>query len=166
MRESTINAKEVDEIGNLLRQWRNFFTEFFNKVVKDTGKISGVDFSISQLKALSAFREDRMYTMGELSRNASVTMPTMTEMIDNLEKNSIVQRLRDVHDRRVVKVCLTEKGKEMRKNFMDRRRSELKNIFGKLSREDRQELMNAMEKAFNVLKKITVDHPKDSHEEK
>ncbi|MCX5905289.1 MAG: MarR family transcriptional regulator [Proteobacteria bacterium] len=148
-----INLKEIEEFGDQLRNWRNFIAEFFNKVIKDSGKISGFDFSMSQFKTMGAFRENTVYTMGELSKNASVTMPTMTEMIDNLEREGIAERIRDSQDRRVVKVRLTEKGKQLRKKFMDKRRNELKNILSNLSKEDRGELMNALAKAYSVLKK-------------
>ena len=148
-----INLKEIEEFGDHLRNWRNLFTEFFNNVIKDSGKISGFDFSISQFKTMGAFRKDTVYTMGELSKNASVTMPTMTEMIDNLEREGIAERIRDSQDRRVVKVRLTAKGKKLRKKFMDKRRNELKNILSNLSKEDRGELMNALAKAYSVLKK-------------
>jgi DNA-binding MarR family transcriptional regulator len=149
-----INAKEIEEFGDQLRNWRNFFTEFFNRVIKDSGKISGFDFSISQFKTMAAFRDDVDCSMSELSKNASVTMPTMTEMIDNLERVGIAERIRDSQDRRVIKVRLTEKGKQLRKQFMDKRRSELKNILSNLSRNDRDELKDALAKAYTVLQRV------------
>jgi DNA-binding MarR family transcriptional regulator len=53
-----------------------------------------------------------------------------------------------------VKVTLTEKGKKMRKVFMERRRKEVEDIFGRLSLSDRKELLDAMERACTILKKI------------
>jgi DNA-binding MarR family transcriptional regulator len=161
-----INLKEVEEFGDQLRNWRNFFTEFFNKVIKDSGKISGFDFSISQFKVMAAFREDTAYTMSELSKNASVTMPTMTEMIDNLERHGIAERIRDLNDRRVVRVCLTDMGKKLRKQFMDRRRDELKAVYCTLSKKDREDLMNGLAKASNVLKRVRSNNTQDMNKEK
>ena len=152
-KKEDINLKEIEEFGDQLRNWRNFFTEFFNKVIKDSGNISGFNFSMSQFKTMGAFREDTVYSMGELSKNASVTMPTMTEMIDNFERAGVAERIRDSQDRRVVKVRLTAKGKKLRNKFMGKRRNELKNILSNLSKEDRGELMNALAKAYSVLKK-------------
>jgi DNA-binding MarR family transcriptional regulator len=156
MPERNIDLKGVDELGEQMIKVKNFFINFFNKVIKYNGQLLGFDFGISQLKALSAFHEDKEYTMGELSKNASVTMPSMTEMIDSLERDGIVKRWRDSEDRRVVKVRLTDRGKEMRKKFMLRRRSEFKNIFGKLSKEDRDYLVSALEKVSNILQKIST----------
>jgi DNA-binding MarR family transcriptional regulator len=103
---------------------------------------------------MAAFREDKDYRMGELSKNASVTMPTMTEKIDNLEHAEIAERIRDAQDRRVIKVRLTERGKQLRKQFMDKRRNELKNILSNLSIDDRKELKDALAKAYDVLQRV------------
>jgi len=151
-----INVKEIEEFGDQLRNWRNFFTVFFNKVIKDSGKIAGFDFSISQFKTMAAFIDDKVYSMGELSKNASVTMPTMTEMIDNLEREGLAERIKDAQDRRVIKVCLTKRGKQLRKQFMDKRRNELKNILSNLSRNDRNELKDGLAKAYTVLQRVNI----------
>lgn len=156
MQGKNIDIKEIDEIGEQMIKVKQFFIAFFNKVVRDNGQVLGFDFGISQLKALAAFPEDKEYNMSELSKNASVTMPSMTEMIDGLERDGIVERWRDSEDRRVVKVRLTEKGKEMRKKFMMKRRNEFKNIFGKLSKEDRDDLVNALEKVSTILHKVNI----------
>jgi DNA-binding MarR family transcriptional regulator len=153
-KKDNINVREIEEFGDQLRNWRNFFTDFFNRVIKDTGTIDGFYFSISQFKTMAAFREDREYRMSELSKNASVTMPSMTEMVDNLERAGIAERIRDSQDRRVIKVRLTEKGKRLRKQFMDKRRHELKNILSNLSRDDRAELKYALAKAYTVLQRV------------
>jgi DNA-binding MarR family transcriptional regulator len=77
-------------------------------------------------------------------------------MIDTLEKSGIAERARDSQDRRVVKVHLTDRGKQLRRKFMERRRNELKNIFGSLSREDREKLVNALDTASNVLRSVNI----------
>jgi len=147
-------VQKIDKLEEQILKVKDFFIEFTNRVISfDTRKLR-FDFNLSQLKAISAFKEDKDYTMGELSRNIKVTMPSMTEMIDGLEELGIVERWRDVEDRRVVRVKLTEKGKQMRKEFMVRRREELENIFSKLSVEDWDELINSLEKARQILQKI------------
>lgn len=147
-------AQKIDKLEDQIRKVSYFFIEFTNRVISLDGKRLKNDFSLSQLKAMSAFKEDKDYTMGELSRNIQVTMPSMTEMIDGLEELGIVERWRDSNDRRVVRVKLTEKGKQMRKEFMVRRREDLENIFSKLSIEDWDELIDSLERARQILKKI------------
>jgi DNA-binding MarR family transcriptional regulator len=122
------------------------------------GRNSGLDFTLSEIKALSAFRGESDYTMGELSKNAQVTMPSMTEMIDKLEKKGIAERDKDVNDRRVVKVRLTSKGKKLRKEFMQKRLKDLKNIFGKLSEKELNDLIASLKRARCILEKVEIAH--------
>src|SRR3989304_10505667 len=147
-------VQRIDKLEDQIAKVRDFFIAFTNRVVVFDSKRLKSDLNLSQLKAMSAFKEDKDYTMGELSRNIQVTMPSMTEMIDGLEELGIVERWRDSNDRRVVRVKLTEKGKKMRKEFMIKRREELENIFSKLSIEDWDELIDSLEKASQILQKI------------
>jgi DNA-binding MarR family transcriptional regulator len=96
--------------------------------------------------------------MGELSKNAQVAMPSMTEMIDKLERHGMAERSRDENDRRVVKVKLTAKGQQLRKEFMQKRFNDLKNMFGKLSSEELDELIDSLKKARLILEKVEVPH--------
>ena len=137
---------------------KDFYIEFFKKTLVMNGRKSGFDFTLSEIKALAAFRGDRDYTMGELSKNAQVAMPSMTEMIDKLEKQEIAERYRDVNDRRVVKVRLTSKGRKLRKEFMLRRLKEMKEIFGKLSKQELDDLIASLRRARCILEKVEIVH--------
>jgi len=137
---------------------KDFYIEFFKKTLVMNGRKSGFDFTLSEIKALAAFRGDRDYTMGELSKNAQVAMPSMTEMIDKLEKQEIAERYRDVNDRRVVKVRLTSKGRKLRKEFMLRRLQDMKEIFGKLSKQELDDLIASLRRARCILEKVEIVH--------
>ena len=136
---------------------KDFYIEFFKKTLIMNGRGSGFDFTLSEIKALAAFRGDRDYTMGELSKNAQVAMPSMTEMVDKLEKHEIAERYRDANDRRVVKVRLTSKGRKLRKEFMQRRLKDMKEIFGKLSEDELNELINSLRRARQILEKVELN---------
>ena len=133
---------------------KDFYIEFFKKTLVMDGSKSGFDFTLSELKALGAFRGDKDYTMGELSKNAQVAMPSMTEMVDKLEKHGIAERYRDGNDRRVVKVRLTSEGKRLRKEFMQKRLEEMKEIFGKLSEIELNDLIESLKRARRILEKV------------
>ena len=151
------------KMGNLhdfeekIMEVKAFYIEFFKKTLLMNGRGSGLDFTLSEIKALTAFRGDKEYTMGELSKNAQVTMPSMTEMIDKLEKNGMADRSRDEKDRRVVKVKLTAKGQRLRKEFMQKRFNDLKKMFGKLRSEELDELIDSLKKSRHILEKVEVE---------
>ena len=146
---------KVTEIEEHMIEVRNLFVQIFNKMVRGSRRISDMPITLSQMKALTAFHEDREYSMTELSKNALVKMPSMTEMVDRLEAEGILKRVRDTQDRRVVKVGLTELGKKIHSRFVGRRREEMGSFFGKLTLKDQDELLFSLRKIGGILKKIT-----------
>lgn len=147
--------EKVTEIEEHMIEVRNLFVQIFNKMVKGSRRITDMPVTLSQMKALTAFHEDREYSMTELSRNALVKMPSMTEMVDRLESEGVLRRVRDTKDRRVVKVALTEMGKKIHSRFIGRRREEMGSLFGKLTVKDLDELLIGLRKVSGILKKIT-----------
>jgi DNA-binding MarR family transcriptional regulator len=153
--DNKVLMEKVTEIEEHMIEVRNLFVQIFNKMVKGSRRISDMPVTLSQMKALTAFHEDREYTMTELSKNALVKMPSMTEMVDRLEAEGVLQRMRDTKDRRVVNVALTDMGKKIHSQFIGRRRDEMGNLFGKLTVKDQDELLVSLRKVSGVLKKIT-----------
>jgi len=154
-------GKEMDALHDFeqkIMEVKEFYIEFFKKTLVMNGKGIDPDFTISEIKALAAFRGGRDFTMGELSKNAQVAMPSMTEMIDKLVRHGMAKRSRDENDRRVVKVSLTEKGKRLRKAFMQKRFNDLKATFGTLSPAELDELISSLRKARLILEKVEVTH--------
>jgi len=145
-----------DDFEKKIVEVKDFYIEFFKKTLVMNGKESDSDFTLSEIKALAAFRGDKNYTMGELSNNAQVAMPSMTEMIDKLEEHGMAERYRDTNDRRVVKVRLTSKGKKLRKEFMQKRLKDMKELFGKLNKQELDELIASLRRARHILEKIEI----------
>jgi DNA-binding MarR family transcriptional regulator len=147
-------SSKIPEIERHIIEFRNMFVQLFKKMVKTSGKTTGVRFSPSQMRALAAFHEDREYRMGELSKIAQVTMPFMTEMVDGLVREGILERVRDAEDRRVVKVKLSGQGRNIHKQFVKTRSREMESIFAKLDRKDQTELLKTLQKMSEILKKV------------
>jgi len=147
-------SSKIPEIERHIIEFRNLFVQLFKKMVKTSSKSAGVRFSPSQMRALAAFHEDREYRMGELSKIAQVTMPFMTEMVDGLVKEKILERVRDAEDRRVVKVKLSEQGKNIHKQFVKTRSREMESIFARLDSGDQADLLKSLQKMSEILKKV------------
>ena len=56
---------------------------------------------------------DGPMTMGQLSKATSIPQSTATRMVDWMVDNGYVERFHDTEDRRVVRVRLTENGREL-----------------------------------------------------
>jgi DNA-binding MarR family transcriptional regulator len=151
----TDTYKKYRNLEERMHVMRKFFSEYFRHTISNDGIDDKVDFSILELKGLSAFIDrEKEYTMSELSNNAHLPLPNMTSIINRLLEKGIVERRRDENDRRVVRVQLTDSGKEMLLKYMKKRGQELDNSLGKLSEDDRRELFSALETATMIFEKI------------
>ena len=111
--------------------------------------------TVSQLKAMTALSEDSLMSMGELCKMANVKMPSLTEVVDRFEAEGILKRIRDTKDRRVVKVCFTEKGKKLHRDVLKRRANELTQLFGALNKREQTLLADSLKNVAALLTKIT-----------
>jgi DNA-binding MarR family transcriptional regulator len=147
--------KDLVEIEMRMLEVKNLFFGISTEMVKNSVGIMGFAVNMSQLKAMTAFSEDSLLSMGELCKMANIKMPSMTEAIDRFEKEGILDRIRDDEDRRVVKVKMTAKGKKMHKEVLKRRADELTKIFSVLTTKDRTKLVDSLKNVSEILIKVT-----------
>ena len=69
--------------------------------------------SAPQLSCLLALSEQGPMPPSQIAKYIMVNSSTITGIIDRLEQKGLVQRSRISHDRRVITISLTEKGKEL-----------------------------------------------------
>ncbi len=100
------NHETVNEI--LVRLFANIL-DIEEKCLK-VGEFS--DLSISEMHVIENIGINRERTMSDTAKDLKVTSGTLTTAIDNLIKKGYVARERSIEDRRVVKIKLTEQGRE------------------------------------------------------
>ena len=155
MNRAIKGVRATGEINDRMLVVKDFIDELYNKTVFRNGRAANYDLTPAQIKAFFAFKEDdRAYPIGELGRNARVKSSTITDMIDRLEKEGIAERLKDHGDRRVVKVRLTTKGREIKNQFVVRMRSGMEQTFSKLSEGEKKALLDHLKGAYEILKRI------------
>jgi len=91
-------------------------------------------------------------TMGEFSSALSVPLSTATRIADWLVDHEYIQRLPDTDDRRVVRVALTDTGKELFKAIDRYIRQRMQQILSSLTTEERTTLLNLVSKVLFGLK--------------
>ena len=88
-------------------------------------------------------REERL-TMGTLAHRIGVTEKTVTGIVDRLERSGCVARVRDEADRRVVHVCLAEKGVAIARKLEQSFRGRMRALLGLLEEPDREHLLRIL----------------------
>lgn len=83
----------------------------FNRVYKPLLDRFGITYP--QYLALVALRDGNSRTVGELGGRLHLESNTLTPLIKRLEASGLVTRTRDTQDERVVRVALTDAGRNM-----------------------------------------------------
>jgi len=129
------SPEQIIEVEYLLRK--------ISSVIKRKGREILNDFPITppQFVALQWLKEDGDMTIGELSNKMYLAFSTTTDLVDRMEKNELVERIRNQKDRRVVQIHLLDRGKEIIDGVLKARREYLAQIFENMNK-DEVELMS------------------------
>lgn len=83
------------------RRWRSLLDE----------KLRKIDHSSARMEALAAIvNSPERSAQVDVARRLRIEGPTLTRMLDSLEKDGLVERLADPHDRRTKQLRLTPEG--------------------------------------------------------
>jgi len=93
-------------------------------------------------------------TMGEFSSALSVPLSTATRIADWLVDHGYIQRLPDTDDRRVVRVALTDTGRELFRAIDQYIRQRMQQILSSLTVEERTILLTLVGKVVSGLKEV------------
>ncbi|OYD08595.1 MarR family winged helix-turn-helix transcriptional regulator [Paludifilum halophilum] len=112
----------VTEIERVVRE--------ISVIIKRKGRDLLTEFPITppQFTALLWLNEEGDMTIGELSQKMYLACSTMTDLVDRMEKNGVVERVRDSRDRRVVRIHLLEKGSSIIRDVLEARQAYLSEI--------------------------------------
>jgi len=82
--------------------------------------------------------------MSELAKVMDVTTAAATGIVDRLVRYGYIVRAYDPKDRRVVNIKLTQKGSDLVKRIGRQRREVTSEVFGKISKEERENYLAIM----------------------
>ncbi|HYF75399.1 MAG TPA: MarR family transcriptional regulator [Candidatus Nitrosocosmicus sp.] len=115
--------------------------------IKKKGREILQDFNITppQFDALQFLVDEGELTIGDLSGKLFLAPSTITDLVDRMEKNGLVTRVRDEKDRRSVKIRVEEKGFKLINEVILRRCTYLEEMIKDMKPEDRIRLTGYLE---------------------
>lgn len=115
-------------------------------IIKQKGREILTDYTITppQFVALQWLFEEGDMTIGELSTRMYLAFSTTTDLIDRMEKNHLVQRVKDKNDRRVVRIHLLEEGERVIEEVIKKRQQSLQEVLKNYSDEEIRELQSIL----------------------
>jgi DNA-binding MarR family transcriptional regulator len=113
------------------------------RVIEESG------LSMTQCKALLELgglgEEARPHQVGDLAERFGVSVPSMSRAVDSLVKGKLATRLEDPDDRRVRRVAITARGKELVDTLLVVRQAGLETFAESLSAAQRRKLDAAVD---------------------
>lgn len=95
-----------------------------------------------QFDALQLLTYEGDMTVSELSSRLYLAPSTITDLIDRMEKNEHVIRVRDTKDRRIVKIMVQEKGKILISEVIERRCAFIETLLQEVEESERQQFLD------------------------
>jgi DNA-binding MarR family transcriptional regulator len=103
-------------------------------------------FTAPQIHTLYWLGVEGPLPMGEVAGHCGITDKTITGVVDRLEREGYVQRVRDERDRRVVRVQLSKKGATTFRRFQTGLLQRLTRFLSMLEPADRSHLLQILER--------------------
>ena len=108
-------------------------------------------FTPAQIHTLLWLGEDGALTMGELASRSGTTEKTITGVVDRLEADHFVHRVRSLEDRRVIRVELTPKGLTVHRRFHKSLGHKLQRMLSLLNVSERRAFIRILKKILTRL---------------
>jgi DNA-binding MarR family transcriptional regulator len=94
-------------------------------------------------------RSETPPTMGELGAELGIPLSSATRMADGLVRAKFAQRCADKHDRRIVRLCLTDHGRQFIEMGMDHMKRQMVQLLDHLSSTEQDQLLRLITKLID-----------------
>jgi len=108
-------------------------------------------FTGRQYLVMEFIREKGPQVMTALAHQAMVSLPAMTGLVDRLYRHDYIRRVLDSSDRRIVRIELTKRGREILEDVNKKRRKRIAFVFGQISKKERQQYLNILRKIGQIV---------------
>lgn len=127
---------------------------YISHLIKQKGReiLSNYTITPPQFVALQWLHESGDMTIGDLSTKMYLAFSTTTDLVDRMEKNDLVQRVRDENDRRVVRIHLLSEGERIIEEVIEKRQNYLRDIMEDFNQDEAAHLLTNLQKLHLLMK--------------
>lgn len=146
--ENQISRDSIAELEKRLRH--------ISGAIKQNGRkiLNNYPITSPQFIALQWLMEEGNLTIGELSQKNGLAFSTTTDLVDRMEKNKLVKRIKDDKDRRVVRIEVLDKGRDIIKEVIHKRQDFLGEVLDTFSSDQVNDLSNLLKVLQERMKNI------------
>ncbi|HEX3795202.1 MAG TPA: MarR family winged helix-turn-helix transcriptional regulator [Acidimicrobiales bacterium] len=105
---------------------------------------AGEEVTLTQYRSLVVLASRGPQGVAALAEAVAVTPPTASRLVDRLVRKGLVRRRTDRHDRRQVRIALTESGRALIDAVSKRRRQEIATLLSSIAPETQRSVVDAL----------------------
>ena len=139
------DAEPIDDLVALIS--RTWFTAF----LRGAEAWARLDVTMPQLKVPMLLGLHGSAPVSSLAAQMKVSPPNVTGILDRLEHHGWVQRTSDPHDRRVVRVVLTDEGKTFLSELQRAGEARIRDLVSRIAAGDREALPQGLAALLPVM---------------
>ncbi len=125
--------------------------ESHNIMLSEVRRRLADDCTMPRFDLLANLQREDGQTLAALSRHMLVTAGNLTGLVDRAERDAVVERRADPHDRRLSRVYLTPKGRELIDALLPAHASHVTELLAGLDVDERRELRRLLGKLRDSL---------------
>lgn len=127
---------------------------YISGIIKQKGReiLSNYTITPPQFIALQWLFEHGDMTIGDLSNKMYLAFSTTTDLVDRMEKNQLVQRIRNEQDRRVVQIHLLKEGERIIEEVIVKRQNYLREVLSDFDEQEVTQLSASLKKLHHEMK--------------
>lgn len=127
---------------------------YISGLIKQKGReiLNSYTITPPQFVALQWLFEHGDMTIGDLSNKMYLAFSTTTDLVDRMEKNELVVRVREEQDRRVVRIKLLKEGERIIEEVIQKRQDYLETVLVDFSAEEVEQFSSLLEKLHTNMK--------------
>ena len=147
--QMTPKCHDKQEVARMEKELR-----YIAAIIKHNGRKILKNYTITppQFIALQWLFEHGDMTIGDLSNKMFLAFSTTTDLVDRMENNNLVQRIRDNKDRRVVRIHLLSEGERVIEEVIDKRRDYLNAVLSDFDEEEVTQFSHLLTKLHKEMK--------------
>jgi DNA-binding MarR family transcriptional regulator len=116
---------------------------------------AGLDITIEQWTILYHLWKEDCLSQQELCNRTYRDKPSITRLIDNLEKQKLLKRASHKNDRRINLVCLTDAGRALQDVTLELANQTMDEALQDVKKEDIEIVKTVLQKVYDNLKPLT-----------
>jgi len=113
---------------------------------------AGLEITIEQWSILYHLWKEDCLSQQELCNRTFRDKPSITRLIDNLEKMKLVKRVASKEDRRINMVCLSEAAKELQQQTIDIANQTMDEALTGISKDEIETVKQVLQRVYDNLK--------------